>query len=627
MKKLQKNAYLIVILVLLIGSFIILSQSNKEKIEDVNLTQLVTEINEEQVKKIEIEGTKVSIELNDETKQKVNKELDSSLSDTLVNLGANKETLNKVAIESKTPSKGALFAGTVLPILLPLLLIVGVIWFMMKQAMRGNKQALSFGSSKARMIDPKDKKKRTTFKDVAGNKEGKEELGEVVDFLKEPKKFQKLGAKIPKGVLLLGKPGTGKTLMAKAVAGEAGVPFFSISGSEFVEMFVGVGASRVRDLFKQAKKKAPAIVFIDEIDAVGRHRGAGMGGGNDEREQTLNQILVEMDGFEDNANVIVVAATNRPDVLDPALLRPGRFDRRVTIDLPDIKDRIEILKIHARGKKMEKDVDLEQIAQRTPGFSGADLANLMNEGALLAGRENLEEVKMDNLIEAIEKVLLGPARKSRHLDEKEKKITAYHEAGHALVGASLKNADPVHKVSIISRGSAGGYTLSVPEKDQTLHSKAYFLDRLAVLLGGYVVEKMVFGDTTTGPSSDLERATHTARSIVTRYGMSELGARTFGKNNDLVFLGKDSTEERDYSDKTAEQIDRVVSEFIENARKVAEGVVTEKRDLLDKISNVLLEKETIEKDEFNAIMEGKEYIPEVKVEKVEKSEEAEEDVK
>jgi cell division protease FtsH len=618
MEKIIKNSSAIIITILLVAFFVTLAQSAKQEVEKISLTQLATEINEEQVKNISVDGNSIEIELHNEEKQKTTKESDASLSETLTNLGVNEEKLNKVEINIESPSQASVWASALIPIFLPILLIVGLIWFMMKGAMKGNSQALSFGNSKARMIDPKDKKKRTTFKDVAGNKEAKEELGEVVDFLKAPKKFQKLGAKIPKGVLLLGKPGTGKTLMAKAVAGEAGVPFFTISGSEFVEMFVGVGASRVRDLFKQAKKKSPAIVFIDEIDAVGRQRGTGLGGGHDEREQTLNQILVEMDGFEDNVNVIVIAATNRPDVLDPALLRPGRFDRRVTVDLPDIQDRIKILKIHAKNKKIAQGVDLEQIAQRTPGFSGADLANLMNEGALLAGRENKKEVTMDDLIEAIEKVMLGPARKSRRLDKKEKKIIAYHEAGHAIVGASLKNANPIHKISIISRGSAGGYTLSVPETDKTLHSKAYFIDELAVFLGGYMTEKLVFDDVTTGPSNDLERATQVARDIVTRYGMSELGARTFGKKDEMVFLGRNSSEERDYSDKTAEDIDRVVSKFIDQAKQTANKIITEKREILDKIAETLLKKEVIEKDEFEAIMDGKEYVPKIDLTKQDK---------
>ncbi|NCA94376.1 MAG: ATP-dependent zinc metalloprotease FtsH, partial [Sphingobacteriia bacterium] len=403
------------------------------------------------------------------------------------------------------------------------------------------------------------KKKRVMFKDVAGAKEAKEELMEVVEFLKHPKKFIDMGAKIPKGVLLLGPPGTGKTLVAKAVAGEAGVPFFNISGSEFVEMFVGVGASRVRDLFKQAKKKAPAIVFIDEIDAVGRHRGAGLGGGHDEREQTLNQILVEMDGFETDANIIVLAATNRPDVLDPALLRPGRFDRRVTLDLPDINERKAILGIHCKNKKLEKDVNIENIAQRTPGFSGADLANLVNEAAILSARKNKTKIGMEELRESIEKVMMGPERKSRVIRKDEQKIVAYHEAGHALVAAFSKNADPVQKISIISRGNAGGYTMAVPTEDKMLHSRGYFLDEIAVLLSGFVTEQAIFGDVTTGASNDLERATNMARNMVTRYGMSSLGPRTFGKKEELIFLGKEMNEEKNYSEKTAQDIDHEVS--------------------------------------------------------------------
>jgi cell division protease FtsH len=452
------------------------------------------------------------------------------------------------------------------------------------------------------MIDPKDKRRRTTFKDIAGAKESKEELYEIVEFLKNPKKFLSLGAKIPKGVLLLGSPGTGKTLIARAVAGEANVPFFHISGSEFVEMFVGVGASRVRDLFKQAKKNAPSIVFIDEIDAVGRHRGAGLGGGHDEREQTLNQILVEMDGFDINTNVIVIAATNRPDVLDPALLRPGRFDRRVVMDLPDIEERVEILKIHSQNKPLEKNVDLRKIAERTSGFSGADLSNLVNEAAILAARRNKKIISMPELTESIEKVILGPERRSRRIDEEEKKIIAYHEAGHALVGASLPNADPVQKVSIISRGHAGGYTLSAPAKDKRLHSKKYFVDELSVLLGGYVSEKLKFEDVTTGASNDLERATEMARNLVTRFGMSELGPRTFGHKEELIFLGKEIQEEKNYSEKTAEKIDEQVSDFIENAYNKASEILQDKKDVLEKIVSVLIEKETIEQEEFNALI-------------------------
>ncbi len=579
-----------------------------QKPTETSLNELVGQINSDQVKQITIDGNKLDIELKDGAKEKATKESEASLTDTLANYGVDKEKFQAVKTEVKEPSSAGVWLGYILPIVLPFILIAAFIWFMMRQAQRGNAQALSFGLSRARMIDPKDKKKRVTFIDVAGAKEAKEELQEIVEFLKHPKKFLSIGAKIPKGVLLLGPPGTGKTLMAKAVAGEAGVPFFNISGSEFVEMFVGVGASRVRDLFKQAKKNAPSIVFIDEIDAVGRHRGAGLGGGHDEREQTLNQILVEMDGFETDTNVIVVAATNRPDVLDPALLRPGRFDRRVVLDLPDIQEREDILKIHIKDKPLNPYVNLRTLAERTPGFSGADLANLVNEAAILAVRRGKKLIGMEELTESIEKVILGPERKSKMISKKEKGIIAYHEAGHALVASNLPNADPVQKVSIISRGQAGGYTLAVPTEDKRLYSLAHFVDELAMLLGGYASEKIIFGDVTTGAANDLERATHMARNLVTRYGMSKLGPRTFGKKEELVFLGKEISEEKDYSEATAQEIDKEVSRFINEARETAEKIIQEKRIALEKIVKVLLEKETIEKDEFNELVGIKQKV-------------------
>lgn len=610
MEKIFKNAFtLIIVFILISGIFLLYNEPIEKKPEEVSLNVLAKNINEGLVKTIEVDGNTISILLNDETKQVTVKETESSLSESLKNLGVETEKINAVDIDIQGESRTAFWLGAVLPFLLPFLLIGFFIWFMFKQAQKGNSQALSFGLSKARIIDPKDKKKRTTFKDVAGETESKEELLEIVDFLREPKKFLAMGAKIPKGVLLMGPPGTGKTLLAKAVAGEAGVPFFNISGSEFVEMFVGVGASRVRDLFKQAKKQAPSIVFIDEIDAVGRHRGAGLGGGHDEREQTLNQILVEMDGFETDAGVIVIAATNRPDVLDPALLRPGRFDRRVTLDLPDIREREAILALHIKNKPVHK-VNYTVIAQRTPGFSGADLANLLNEAALLAARRNRKTIRMEEVTESIEKVMLGPARKSRIINEEEKKTVAYHEAGHALVAHFLENADPVQKVSIVSRGSAGGYTLSVPTEDRNLRRRAYYIDELAVLLGGYTSEKVVFGDITTGASNDLQRATHIARSMVTRYGMSSLGPRTFGKDHSNVFLGKEISEERDYSDQTAQSIDKEVSQMLGDAFNTAQSIINKKRSILNAITNTLLEKETLEKEEFDSIVSGKEVSKE-----------------
>ncbi len=603
MEKLLKNVAMVVFFFLLISGLMVLYSAPVQKPVEISLSELANQINDGKVKDIAVEENDLIINLADGTKEKSVKESQSSLTESLSNYGVDKEKTKSVKIDIKQPSGwGSFVQGILLPVLLPVILIGVFIWFMLKQAQRGNSQALSFGLSKARMTDPKDKKKRTTFADVAGAKEAKEELGEIVEFLKHPKKFIAIGAKIPRGVLLLGSPGTGKTLMAKAVAGEAGVPFFNISGSEFVEMFVGVGASRVRDLFKQAKKSAPAIVFIDEIDAVGRHRGAGLGGGHDEREQTLNQILVEMDGFESETSVIVIAATNRPDVLDPALLRPGRFDRRVVMDLPDIKEREEILKIHMKNKPMEEGIDIHQLAERTSGFSGADLANLVNEAAILSVRREKKQITGSELKESIEKVILGPERRSRVVNQKEKEIVAYHEAGHALIAALLPNADPVQKVSIIARGQAGGYTLSAPTEDRHLHSKAYFVDELATLLGGHVSEKLYCGDVTTGPSNDLERATHMARAMVTRYGMSPLGPRTFGKKEELVFLGREINEEKDYSENTAQAIDNQVSRFIEEAAATAEKILTEKKAVIEKIVAYLMENETLEKEAFDEIV-------------------------
>lgn len=607
METLLKNFWTLLILFFVISGILILIETPQNKPANVSLSELVEQINQGKVKAVSIKGNELSITLKDEKKEKASKESESSLTETLANYGVDKDRLKEVSLAVEEPSGASYWATLLLPFLLPFLLIAGFIWFMMRQAQRGNSQALSFGMSKARILDPADKRKRITFKDIAGAIEAKQELEEIVEFLKHPKKFLTMGAKIPKGVLLLGPPGTGKTLMAKAVAGEAGVPFFNISGSEFVEMFVGVGASRVRDLFKQAKKNSPAIVFIDEIDAVGRHRGAGLGGGHDEREQTLNQILVEMDGFETETSVIVIAATNRPDVLDPALLRPGRFDRRVTMDLPDINEREQILRIHSKGKPVADSVDVRRLAERTPGFSGADLANLVNEAAILATRRDKKTIDMDELILSIEKVILGPERKSKVMNPREKEIVAYHEGGHALVAASLPHADPVHKVSIVSRGHAGGYTLAVPSEDKYLHSEAYFLDELATLLGGYASEKLVFNDTTTGPSNDLERATHMARSMVTRYGMSQLGARTFGHKDELVFLGKELHEDRNYSEETAERIDKEVTRLIDDAFNKATSILTQHRKTLNTLAKTLLEKETIEKDEFEALI--KQDIP------------------
>ncbi len=493
--------------------------------------------------------------------------------------------------------------GVILPSLVPLLILGAVFFFLIRQMQGSNNKAMSFGQSGAREAERG--KNRLTFADVAGAHEAKEELEEVVDFLKNPKKFADMGAKIPRGVLLMGRPGTGKTLLARAVAGEADVPFFFISGSEFVEMFVGVGASRVRDLFARAKRSAPCIIFVDEIDAVGRQRGAGLGGSHDEREQTLNQILVEMDGFDPTLGVIVVAATNRPDVLDPALLRPGRFDRRVMIDLPDIKEREAILAVHAKNKPLSADVNLRRVAERTPGFSGADLMNLLNEAAIRATRQDRKEVTGEDILTSIEKVLLGPERKSYVMSLEEKKVTAYHEAGHALIANTLPDADPVHKVSIISRGSAGGYTMKLPTEDRRLHRKKEFLADMAVMLGGYVSEQETFGDLTTGASDDLKKCTRIARDLVTRYGMSEMGPRVFGEQEEMVFLGRDFHEQKNYSEETARRIDTEVENLIHGALEVARGIIRGDKVHLDAIAEKLLKEETIERDAFDALFTEK----------------------
>ncbi len=601
MKNLIKNFIIFLLIFLVIsGIFGTLNYSTK-KVETVSLQKFLEQIDKGEIKQIVVEGNKLNITLNDGTLETLRKEPEETLGELLKNYNTDPEKVKKISIEIKEDQGWDYWLNTLLPFLVPFILIVILIYYMMRQVQGANTRAMMFGQSGAREA-PKNAKNKITFRDVAGVKEAKEELWEVVEFLKSPKKFTMLGAKIPKGVLLMGSPGTGKTLLAKAVAGEANVPFFSISGSEFVEMFVGVGAARVRDLFQKAKKNAPCIIFIDELDAVGRQRGTGLGGSHDEREQTLNQILVEMDGFDPNSGVIVLAATNRPDVLDPALLRPGRFDRRVILDEPDLRDREEILRIHAKGKPLARDVDLKKIAERTPGFSGADLANLLNEAAILTARRNKQKIGMEEIRESVEKVLLGPERKSHILTEKERKITAYHEAAHALVAHELPNADPVHKVSIISRGRAAGYTLKLPIEDKHLHTKSEFIDDLAVLLAGHTAEKEIFGEVTTGASNDLKQATKLARQLVTEFGMSEkLAPRTFGEREELIFLGKEIHEQRDYSEKIAEIIDQEINHFITEATKTAREIIKRKKEKLEKIVKILLEKETIEKEEFEAI--------------------------
>jgi len=603
MKLFSKNILFILLIMMIMAGVYSLLAGQMEVKNEIPISQIVSEINGGNIKSIGVKGDTLEVIFTDGKTAQSKKEAEASLTDTLINYGVSAEQLAKVSIDIKSPSGSSVWLGTVLPLALPIIIIVLFFWLAARQVKKSNFQSLTFGKTQARVIEPDDKKEKVTFKDVAGAHEAKEELQEIVEFLRNPKKFLDIGARIPKGVLLMGPPGSGKTLLARAVAGESNVPFFHVSGSEFVELFVGIGASRVRDLFKVAKTAAPAIIFIDEIDAVGRHRGTGLGGGNDEREQTLNQILVEMDGFEPHEKVIVIAATNRPDVLDPALLRPGRFDRRVFLDLPDIKGRKDILNIHAKGKPLAEDVVLDLIAERTPGFSGADLQNLMNEAAILAAREERKKVSQFDLIRSIEKVLLGPERKSHLLTVEEKKIASYHEAGHALVSSVLKHADPVHKVSVVSRGRAAGYTLKLPLEERHLYSKAHFLDEISVALGGYLAEKMIFGDITTGASDDLRHAMEIARALVMKYGMSEtIGPVAWGGRSEPIFLGKDFMAEKNYSEAVAKEIDAEITKIITASKEAAKDALLKHRELLNDIANTLIEKETIENEEFNAII-------------------------
>lgn len=605
MKNFVKNILSVILIFFLLAAVYSLFYQPFSKPKQVPFSQMVEDIKAGKVKSLLVSGDNVFATYQDNSKVETMKESGTALSQSLVNYGVPQDKLQAVQIESEKEGGVWAWAGPILVYVLPFLFLIVLFFLIFRQAKAGAMQAFNFTKARARLFGAEGHgKERINFKDVAGLKESKEELEEIVDFLKNPEKYIKIGARIPRGVLLVGPAGVGKTLLARAVAGEAGVPFFSISGSEFVEMFVGVGSARVRDLFGTAKKASPSIVFIDELDAIGRHRGAGIGGGHDEREQTLNQILVEMDGFERETNVIVMAATNRPDILDPALLRPGRFDRKVVLDLPDINGREDILKIHLRDKPMALDVNVREVAERTPGFSGAELANIANEAAILAARHNKKQVYQTDLLESIEKVMLGPERRSHVLSKNEKKITAYHEAGHALVSAFSPEAEPVRKISIISRGMAAGYTLKVPTEEKKMKTKTEFLSELAILLGGYFAEKATFGDVTTGASNDLNVASELARKLVKEYGMSSLGPISFGEREELVFLGKEISEQRNYSEKIAGQIDREVEKFIKEASEKAKKILTKNKNLLKRIAETLIDKETIEREEFEDLIKN-----------------------
>lgn len=610
MNKFFKNVlfYLLIIMVI-IWMFDLYGEKNS-KPADISYTSFMQHVQQDEIKQVTIVDNVISGKLKDGKEFSTVAPNDSKLVEKL--------EAKKVDIKAELPPQPPWWMS-ILSSILPMLIIVGLWFMLMNQGGAGGGKVMNFGKSRARRYD--EEKLKITFKDVAGAEEAKQELEEVVEFLKHPQKYNDLGAKIPKGVLLYGPPGTGKTLLAKAVAGEAGVPFFSISGSDFVEMFVGVGASRVRDLFDQAKKSAPCIVFIDEIDAVGRQRGAGLGGGHDEREQTLNQLLVEMDGFSANEGIIMIAATNRPDILDPALLRPGRFDRQIVVDRPDIKGRTEILKVHVKGKPIGQDVNLDVIAQRTPGFTGADLSNLVNEAALLTARKDKKAINMPEMEEAAERVIMGPERKSRVISDKEKRLTAYHEGGHTIVGMLLEHTDPVHKVTIIPRGRAGGYTLSLPKEDKYYATRSEMLDELKVLLGGRVAEALVLKEISSGASNDLQRATQLARQMICEYGMSEnIGPVTFGHRQDQVFLGRDIARDKDYSEEVAAEIDKEVRSFMEDAYAATEKLLSDNIDKLHVIAKALMEKETLEEEEINQLVKyGRILTAEEKLQLVQQS--------
>lgn len=603
MKDFLKNLITAVLILIIISGLFSLFYNPPVSIPTVSLTQLTQDINQDKVKQITVSGNKIDIVYTDDSKAVSQKEPDAALSQSLDNFGADKSKLSRVAFETNATQSVWTWLLPLLGTILPLAIFVYLFLMIFRQAKGNAMQAFDFTKAKTRILGVgPNRKAKITFEDVAGLKEAKEELHEVIDFLKNPEKYLKMGAKIPRGVLLMGLPGTGKTLLAKAIANEAAVPFFSISGSEFIELFVGVGASRVRSLFEQAHRAKKAIIFIDEIDSIGKVRGVGLTGGHEEREQTLNQILAEMDGIESEEGIIVLGATNRPEYLDPALLRPGRFDRRIILDLPDVNDREAILAIHCRKKPLAKNVNLREVAERTPGFSGADIANVVNEAALLAARRSKQQIFQEEFLESIEKVLLGPEKKSHLLTKGEKEITAYHESGHALVSSSLPKTEPIRKISIISRGMAAGYTLKTPIEEKRIKTKSEFLAEIATLLGGYVAEKIKFKETTTGASNDLKQASSLARKMVKEYGMSSLGSISFGEREELLFLGREFGEERNYSEEVAAKIDEEVSKFIKGAEVIATKILLQKRKLLEKIAQRLIEKETIEKEEYEELV-------------------------